>query len=79
MFRNRISRLAAYSPVFASAGHLSAATSDSPVFGSQASANVMVTWTSLALWQQQLYRMAYEQALVDTAQPRHNRLLMHWN
>ncbi len=78
MIHNRITRLADYSNVFATATHPTAIAVGSASYGSQGSANVMVPWTTLAGWQQELYRMAYEQALVDTARPRHERLIA-WN
>jgi len=78
MFHNRITRLADYSSAFPTAEHASAVAVGSGSYGSQGSASVMVTWTSLATWQQDLYRMAYEQALLDTARPRHERLIA-WN
>lgn len=78
MIHNRITRLADYSHVFATASHAAAVAVGSASFGSPGSANVMVPWTTLASWQQELYRMAYEQALLDTARPRHEGLIC-WN
>lgn len=82
MFHNRISRLADYatdySNVFAAAGHTSTTATSQCFHGSQGGSTVIVTWTTLATWQQELYRMAYEQALLDTAPPRHERLIA-WN
>jgi hypothetical protein len=41
---------------------------------------VMVPSVSLASWQAQVYRLAYQKALVDTAPPRHfARFFSVWN
>lgn len=78
MFHNRISRLADDSNALAAMGQASSRATTRTPHTSHDGSNVMVTWTSLAGWQQQLYRMAYEQALLDTARPRHEHLIA-WN
>lgn len=83
MFSNRISRFLAAD--FADA----AAFAQMPAIQSQAAATfgvtnqstmVMVPSVTLASWQAQVYRLAYQKALADTAPPRHfTRFFSVWN
>jgi hypothetical protein len=88
MFSNRISRFsasnfvgaAAFVPlptVVANSGVSQAA----PSFGaSNAQTMVLIPTVTLATWQQQVYRLAYQKALADTAPPRHfARFFSVWN
>jgi len=77
MFQNRISRYfeADSSPIWARAHE------QSPSTYSQAAGMVLVPATAVNVsWQSELYRLAYEQAVIDLEPPRHfDRYFSVWN
>jgi hypothetical protein len=83
MFSNRISRFTedqfSY-PVFA-VRHAASAQSlaGAQTFGGNGNAMVLVPGTVQAPWQVQLYRLAYEKALIDTAPPQYLKRFSVWN
>jgi hypothetical protein len=87
MFSNRIARFSASFPSSVAPAHRAlAAVPAAPTFGAanaqaaNAQAMVLMPSVSLASWQEQVYRLAYQKALVDTAPPRHfARFFSVWN
>jgi hypothetical protein len=88
MSSNRISRFlaadfsyaAAFTPVASHAGAAMGAANHSQNTAVMHSTMVAMPSITLASWQEQVYRLAYQKALADTAPPRHfARFFSVWN
>jgi hypothetical protein len=82
MFSNRIARFSASLPgsVVPAQRALTTAPAAQTFGAANAQAMVLVPSITLASWQEQVYRLAYQKALIDTAPPRHfARFFSVWN